>query len=214
MNTAFFLTVASIALFLKALAYGILAAIPAGPVNFDIIHHTSKNEKQKAVEVALGAALADAMIFFILASFMPLLRENMPSVPQRAWFISALLFLAIGMYRLFSYRENATSEGNNRLKGTSLAKGFFYVIINPGAYAFWLLIIYLFHIEGARLEYVMISLGIAAGAMGWFLLFITFIQRLHMLYAKLGKIAHTLVPLLFIGFGLYSLFKFFHTKTF
>lgn len=208
------LVIAAGLLFLKAVAFGAVAAIPAGPVNLDILHHVTRRERGHAWELSIGAALADGVIFFILAAIMPLLSVSARLPGRRTWFIAALVFLSIGFYRLLANLgapgDPTLPDPKQRRLGGCLAKGFLYVIINPGAYAFWALILLVFQTESTiDFGYLLIALGITLGALAWFAFFIRFLHRLQNNYARLGRLFEKAVPLLFIGFGLFSLVKFF-----
>jgi threonine/homoserine/homoserine lactone efflux protein len=164
----------------------LVAAIPLGPVNMEIIRRVLNRHPISGLVFAAGAALADGL--WPLAAFLglaPLLRMKWPAVIF--WSMAVLILLYLGVNSLRESRENQSVPAAPPLhykKRFSIITGFLVVLSNPGNLVTWMAVIGIFHNEGFLPEYSVFSgfvlwASVAIGTFTYFALIVLVVNRYH-----------------------------------
>jgi threonine/homoserine/homoserine lactone efflux protein len=163
-----------------------LAAIPLGPVNMEIIRRVLNRHPVSALVFAAGAALGDGM--WPVAAFLglaPLLKIRWLAVIF--WSLAVLVLLYLGTTFIREARENKPKPAVAPLhykKRFSIMTGFLLVVSNPGSLLTWMAVIGIFHNEGFLPEYgivpgMVLWISVAFGTFAYFCFVILLVHRFH-----------------------------------
>jgi threonine/homoserine/homoserine lactone efflux protein len=125
---------------------GVIAAVPAGPVQIEVVRRSVNGHMLSAMMVVLGALVAD-VLYGIVAFFgiAPFLRDE--KVMAYFWLSGALLLIVLSLLVFRSLRRGRTGRKGSRLlrkKRWGFVGGFTLAASNPMMIIWWLLAARLF----------------------------------------------------------------------
>jgi threonine/homoserine/homoserine lactone efflux protein len=178
----------SIAFPILAAIVGMLAAIPLGPVNLEIIRRVLNRHPFSAVTFASGAAVADGLWPLVsFLGFAPLL--NIRWVAALFWGFACLLLLFLGV----SFIRDAHAHHHILAPPVQAQKqhlaffgGFVLVISNPTSLITWITVIGIFdHLgilpDSSHFAAFVLWLSVAFGTLAYFCAIILLVNRHHQL---------------------------------
>jgi L-lysine exporter family protein LysE/ArgO len=167
----------------------LVAAIPLGPVNMEVIRRVLNRHPISALVFAAGAALGDGL--WPLAAFLglaPLLKIRWVAVVF--WSVAVMVLVYLGTNFIREARENQPKPATpprHYKKRFSIITGFLLVLSNPGNLVTWMAVIGIFHNEGFLPEYgilagLVLSISVAFGTFAYFGLIILIVHRFHKVF--------------------------------
>lgn len=165
---------------------GLIAAVPLGPVNLEIIRRVLDRHRLSAVAFAVGAAVADGiwpMVCFLGLS--PLL--DIRWVAALFWGIAAALLIFLGVHVIHdAYKPNkpALPKAFVQKKRLAVITGFVLVITNPTTIVSWVAIIGLLDKLGilppvGRMTALVFWFSVSFGSLAYFAALIFLVNRHH-----------------------------------
>ena len=166
------------------LGFGIafVGSVPiAGPLAAMVVRRATDKEYKSAFFVALGGALAEALIALALALLFPLLDNWVDNVVRIARGLGAVVLLVAGL--ALALRPNTGEGVRPRRRRTSFLVGLAAAGLNPTIVATWLLVVTsLYGLGLIRVSYLtapLFALGVLAGVVAWFSLLLLLGERLE-----------------------------------
>jgi threonine/homoserine/homoserine lactone efflux protein len=180
------MTLIPIAFPLLSAAIALLAAIPLGPVNMEIIRRVLNRHKLSAFKFGAGAAAADGLWpLVVFMGFTPLLEIRWVAV--LFWGVSALILLILGTNFIrdaFVSHHDQTKVAPKQKRRFAPIAGFLLVISNPTNLVTWAAVIGIFH--GQRflpartaLSGWVLWFSVAVGTFAYFTILILLVNHYH-----------------------------------
>ncbi len=151
---------------------GFVGSIPAaGPLLFLVIDAGISRDRSRALSLAVGGAIAEAVYVGLAFAGAGELLQLIP-VSQRVLKLSSgVLVMLIGVWILRT-RPGSASEKPARPSATALLTGLTLVLFNPGFLAFWSAVAAFIYSSGAlqagESSTAALALGSAVGIVLWF----------------------------------------------
>ena len=169
-----------------AAVIGMIAAVPLGPVNLEIIRRVLDRHRLSAVAFAVGAAVADGiwpMVCYLGLS--PLM--DMRWVAALFWGIASMLLIFLGIHVIRDAvhpHKTAAPRAFVQKKRLAVIAGFIFVITNPTTLVSWVAIISLLDQLGilppvSRMTALVFWLSVSLGSLTYFAVLIFFVNRHH-----------------------------------
>ncbi|MEW5746282.1 MAG: LysE family transporter [Nitrospirota bacterium] len=137
-----------ILIIIAAYIMGCIAAIPAGPVQIEVVRRTINGHLRPALMVVLGAFCID-MLYGVIALFGIAPFLEVPRVMAIFWLAGGVILIALGV---LSIRHSSAGEGAAghkgsrflRMKRWSFLGGLSLSLVNPVMILWWLSIVRIF----------------------------------------------------------------------
>ena len=157
---------------LIGIALGFFGSIPAaGPLLFLVIDAGLSRDRTRALALAVGGALAEAIYVAMAFTGAGELLQFFPVSPRTLKLASAILVVLLGVW-ILRPQISGDSKKPARLRSTAVLTGFFLVLLNPGFFAFWSAIAAFVYAGGivavAVQNTASLAVGSAVGIVLWF----------------------------------------------
>ena len=196
--------------FLLGCAIGALTGVPIGPVNVAVIDTAYRHHLKRAIAVALGGAVADALYAYLgIVWFGPWVKEH-PNVPPILYALSGVVLIAYGLMTARAKPADPTSttgdgNGSQSYFWSGFGLGLALILLNPATLLTWVVIVGSALSSIDQTQGTSAAIGIGVGSFVWFG-FVGFLadKGKRFLGDKTVWIMRV-VGLLLAGYGVYSL---------
>lgn len=162
--------------FLKAILLGICASAPLGPICALVIQKTLNHGKRAGIATGMGSALADTLFAAIAVFAVAAVQEFIESNNGVLMICGGAIVIGLGI--AMALKKNMGRERKmDKVSAKFPAQAFVMALSNPGALALMFGLMLVFKVDGSN-EKLMTVLGVAAGAVLWWIAFATLIDRL------------------------------------
>ena len=156
-----------------------------GPLALLVLDRIIALQRRAALWIALAGALVEGTIAAVVALLLPLVLRHSETIVQRARLSGALVIFAVGM--TLAIRPDLLESIKTDRKRQSFAAGFLTTALNPTLLATWTVTVTALHSNGLLASgtgvWLVFGVGVAAGALGWFVLLLLLAQR-----SRLGRL--------------------------
>jgi len=196
--------------FFLGLILGWGAAIPLGPINFEIMRRNLNEGMFAGIALGFGASTAD-LTYFILLSLGILTFLNQPILLKTIGFISGfvLLWFAYGAFRLKTNITNDTVK-DPKSHHRHLLEGFLLTLVNPYTIIFWCSLSSTIALttQANKLAVLMAGIGVLVGVVSWVFVFNYIIHRTrHFLPANIMHKLNISGGVILLLFACYSFYR-------
>lgn len=197
--------------FLIGMAVGCFTGIPIGPANLAVIDAAYRHTMRRAIGVALGAALADA-IYAGLGSVGvgPLIVSN-PAVPPILFFVSGMVLIVYGALTARAHPVSPADEHAPRpaVPSKQMRSGFTVglalILLNPAAIVTWVVVVGPYLAGADRWEGAAATIGVPIGSFGWFYFVAYLTTHGKRLMGGRAIWITRIVGIVLIGYGMFSI---------
>jgi threonine/homoserine/homoserine lactone efflux protein len=186
-----------------------IGSIPmTGPLALLVLDRIIALQRRAALWIALAGALVEGTIAAVVATLLPLVLRHSETIVQLARLSGAIVIFAVGA--TLALRPELLESIKTERKRQSFAAGFLTTALNPTLLATWTVTVTALHanglLDGTSWTGLTFGVGVALGAVGWFLLVLvlargTRLTRLRLHRAGFGRSVGVLLALL--GAGLF-----------
>jgi L-lysine exporter family protein LysE/ArgO len=171
---------------LLSAAIALMAAIPLGPVNMELMRRVLNRHLLSAFKFGAGAAAADGLWpLVVFMGFTPLLKIRWVAI--LFWGVAALILLVLGVNFIrdaFVSHHDQTKVAPKQKRRFAPLAGFFLVISNPTNLVTWAAVIGIFHGQGflpesSPLSGLVLWFSVAFGTMAYFTILILLVNHYH-----------------------------------
>ena len=200
--------------------YGLLlgwgAAIPLGPLNFEMIRRNLRFGTPQGIMLGFGACSAD-LTYLVLLLLGALAILTYPTVLMVVGALGSLVLLWFGIMalRMPILKEASTTEKNKPLKCLSVhwLQGYAISLLNPYTIIFWASVgaqVAVMAAHSSQLALYYVAAGVILGTVSWVLgcNFVLHFTR-HRFSARVMHYLNIAGGIILIGFGLYGLWRVF-----
>jgi L-lysine exporter family protein LysE/ArgO len=202
---------------LAALLFGLIAAIPLGPVNVFVVSQTLKHDFLHGFLAGLTTSVMDTL--YCLVALVGLTHISFDLKPYLPYIkvASSVLVLIIGIH-LIRTSKKALAKDNQDNALIRSSRPIFGVIAlyvsNPSLYAFWLATagIATAHrwVTNKGWIPVAFAIGCGIGSMIWYLLLVRYVSKhKHKILPSTFQKLLVFIGIALIGFGVYTFIKLF-----
>lgn len=197
----------------------LLASIPFGPINLNVIYSTVQRNKKAGLSFASAAAMAELLQSFIAIQVSP--SYLVPILEHYLTIIFTSIFLLLlGVFFIFKKEKDKKVDLASEKKYTRLSpffRGMLIALLNIPTIAFWIAMttyyrsINLFDIKESTPYYLIICF-ISAAAMGKLITLSTYALLANRFLPYLGKfkkLLPKLIGILLIMMGIFQMFRLF-----
>lgn len=197
----------------------LLASIPFGPINLNVIYSTVQRNKKAGLSFASAAAMVELLQSFIAIQVSP--SYLVPILEHYLTIIFTSIFLLLlGVFFIFKKEKDKKVELASEKKYTRLSpffRGMLIALLNIPTIAFWIAMttyyrsINLFDIKESTPYYLIICF-ISAAAMGKLITLSTYALLANRFLPYLGKfkkLLPKLIGILLIMMGIFQMFRLF-----
>lgn len=150
-----------------------------GPLALLVLDRIIVAERRAALWIATAGALVEGTIAALVATWLPLMLRHSEAIVLRARLSGAIVIFAVGT--TLAIRPELLSSIKTDRKRQSFAAGFLTTALNPTLLATWTVTVTALNdsglLEGNAATGLVFGLGVAAGALGWFVLLLLLARR-------------------------------------
>jgi threonine/homoserine/homoserine lactone efflux protein len=150
-----------------------------GPLALLVLDRAMLAQRASAFWIALAGALVEGVIAGAVGTFLPLVLEHSSAIVRVARISGALVILTVGVVLLV--RPGVLEAIKTDRKRQSFLAGFLATALNPTLLATWTVTVTALHanglLAGGYRSGALFGTGVAAGALGWFMLILLLSRR-------------------------------------
>lgn len=150
-----------------------------GPLALLVLDRIIAAQRSAAFRIALAGALVEGAIAAGIATLLPLVLRHSEQIVVQARLSGALVIFAVGM--TLALRPELLASIKTERKRQSFAAGFLTTALNPTLVATWTVAVITLHesdlMQGRVATGVAFGVGVAAGALAWFLVLLVLARR-------------------------------------
>jgi threonine/homoserine/homoserine lactone efflux protein len=191
---------------------GIMTGVPIGPANVAVIDSAYRHNLLRALAVAFGAALGDALYALLgILGVGPLLARY-PGVPPVLYTVSGIVLVVYGILTVRSQPVKAVppakqvdqvTDGQHMLAGFAL--GIALIFMNPAAIVTWVVIVGSYMSGVTEVEGLSAVIGVGAGSLAWFTGVAYLADHGKRVLGEKAIWITRVVGVLLVGYGVFSL---------
>ena len=161
-------------------ALAVVGSVPmTGPLALLVLDRIIAAQRSAAFRIALAGALVEGAIAAGIATLLPLVLRHSEQIVVQARLSGALVIFAVGM--TLALRPELLASIKTERKRQSFAAGFLTTALNPTLVATWTVAVITLHesdlMQGRVATGVAFGVGVAAGALAWFLVLLVLARR-------------------------------------
>jgi threonine/homoserine/homoserine lactone efflux protein len=150
-----------------------------GPLALLVLDRIITAQRRAALWIALAGALVEGVIASLVALLLPLVLRHSEVIVRQARLSGALVIFAVGM--TLAIRPELLESIKTDRKRQSFTAGFLTTALNPTLLATWTITVTALHanglLDGGSGTWLAFGLGVAAGALSWFVLLLLLSRR-------------------------------------
>jgi threonine/homoserine/homoserine lactone efflux protein len=150
-----------------------------GPLALLVLDRIIAAQRRAALWIALAGALVEGTIAAGVALLLPLVLRYSEEIVQRARLSGSFVIFAVGI--TLAIRPELLRSIKTDRKRQSFAVGFLTTALNPTLLATWTVAVTTLHtnglLTGGSGTWLVFGIGVAAGALGWFVLLLLLARR-------------------------------------
>jgi threonine/homoserine/homoserine lactone efflux protein len=150
-----------------------------GPLALLVLDRILAAQRRAALWISLAGALVEGTIAAGVALLLPLVLRHSEAIVLRARLSGAFVIFAVGV--TLAIRPDLLRSIKTDRKRQSFAVGFLTTALNPTLLATWTVTVTTLHTNGLMGSgsgpWLVFGLGVAAGALGWFVLLLLLARR-------------------------------------
>lgn len=161
-------------------ALAFVGSVPmTGPLALLVLDRIVAAQRSAAFRIALAGALVEGAIAAGIATLLPLVLRHSERIVVQARLSGALVIFAVGM--TLALRPDLLASIKTERKRQSFAAGFLTTALNPTLVATWTVAVITLHesdlMRGRVATGVAFGVGVAAGALAWFVVLLVLARR-------------------------------------